>query len=194
MRRGKSPDRPLWPAFPFPFFTRMSDSDLADLWAFLQALPPVAQDDRPHEIRPGRFARWAWHTFAFAPRRFRPPEGDGMLVRGAYLAEAVGHCEGCHTRHNAFGKVSGRHPYAGADGPPEDTPNITPHADGIADWSRADLVSFFEVGWTPGGDVIGGGMIPVIRDGTSKLSPADREALATFISSLPPEPSVDGER
>jgi len=194
IRRGKSPERRLWPAFPFPFFTKMTDADLADLWAFLRALPPVEQEERPHEIRPGGLARWAWHTFAFSPDPFRPPDGDARLVRGAYLVEAVGHCAGCHTPRNAFGNPSRRHPYAGAQGPPYDTPNITPHADGIGDWSRADLVWFLESGMTPDGDAVGGGMRHVIRDGTSMLPPADREALATFFGSLPPEPSADAER
>ncbi len=194
MRRGKSADRLLWPAFPFPFFTKMTDPDLSDLWAFLQTVPAVAQEDRPHEIRPGGFARWAWHTFAFAPKRFRPPDGDDPLGRGAYLAEAIGHCEGCHTPRNAFGNRSGRHAYAGAEGPPYDAPNITPHADGLAEWSHADLTLFLETGFTPDGDAVGGGMRHVIRDGTSKLTAADREALATFVASLPPEPSEDSER
>jgi mono/diheme cytochrome c family protein len=194
MRRGRSPDRRLWPAFPFPFFTKMTDGDLSDLWAYLRTLPPVAEPDRPHEIRPGGFARWAWHTFAFSPRPFRPPDGDAVLARGAYLAEAVGHCEGCHTPRNAFGNPSRRHPYAGGEGPPYDSPNITPHADGIEGWSHTDLVWFFDTAVTPDGDVVGSGMGHVIRDGTAKLSAEDREALATFVDSLPAEPSVDGER
>lgn len=191
MRRGRSPDRRLWPAFPFPFFTKMTDGDLADLWAFLRTVPSVTQEDRPHEIRPGGLARWAWHTFAFSPRPFRPPAGDDALARGAYLTEAVGHCEGCHTPRNAFGNPSRRRPYAGASGPPYDVPNITSHPDGLADWSRADLLYFLETGLTPDGDAVGAGMRHVIRDGTAHLPPADREALATFVAALPPEASRD---
>jgi mono/diheme cytochrome c family protein len=189
MRRGRAPDRSLWPAFPFPFFTEMTDTDLRDLWAFLRTLPPVSREDTPHDLRPGGLARWAYHTFAFSPRRFRPPTGDPVLDRGAYLVGVVAHCEGCHSPRNSFGNPSHRFSFAGASGPPSHTPNITPHADGLADWTELDWTWFLESGMLPDGDAVGGDMTHVIHEGTARLTPEDRAAIAAWMRSLPPKPS-----
>jgi mono/diheme cytochrome c family protein len=193
MRRGKSPDRSLWPAFPFPFFTEMTEADLSDVWAFLRTVEPVVQDDIPHDLKPGGLARWGYHTFAFSPRRFKPPTGDPVLDRGAYLVGVVGHCEGCHSPRNAFGNPSNRHAFAGAEGPPYDTPNLTPHADGLAAWTVSDWTWFLESGLLPDGDAVGGGMGHVVREGTSRLTPEDRAAIAAWMMALPPEPSPEDD-
>ena len=65
-------------------------------------------------------------------------------------------------------------------------PNITQK--GISDWSEKDIAYFLESGQTPDGDSAGGSMVSVIRN-ISQLSEADRNAIATYIKSLPP---VDG--
>src|SRR6186713_937578 len=47
MREGRRPDGAhYFPAFPYPSFTRISDADLRDLWAYLRSLP---QSNRPSE-------------------------------------------------------------------------------------------------------------------------------------------------
>jgi mono/diheme cytochrome c family protein len=44
MRDGKRPDGSRYfPAFPYVAFTRISDADLRDLWAYLRSLPPSPQ-------------------------------------------------------------------------------------------------------------------------------------------------------
>ena len=44
MREGRDPQgRPLYPAFPYTSYTRMTDEDLAALKAYLDALPAVSQ-------------------------------------------------------------------------------------------------------------------------------------------------------
>ena len=52
MREGRRPDGAnLFPAFPYPSFTRMSDGDLRDLWAYLRSLPaPLAVSCRYLEV------------------------------------------------------------------------------------------------------------------------------------------------
>ncbi len=62
-------------------------------------------------------------------------------------------------------------------------PNITQK--GLGDWSEKDLAYFLDTGQTPDGDSAGGAMVRVIRN-TSKLSPADRDAIAEYLKSLPP--------
>ena len=42
LREGIAADgRHLFPAFPYPFYTRMTDADIADLYAYLRTLNPV---------------------------------------------------------------------------------------------------------------------------------------------------------
>lgn len=48
MRLGERPDGAnYFPAFPYPSFTRIPDSDLRDLWAYLRSLPPLPEQTSP---------------------------------------------------------------------------------------------------------------------------------------------------
>ena len=67
-------------------------------------------------------------------------------------------------------------------------PNITPHPDGLADWTRADLTGFMEFGMDVDGDYTGGDMADVIDHNLSKLSNADRVAIAEYLMSIEPLP------
>ena len=91
MRHGERPDGAnYFPAFPYPSFTRISDADLRDLWAYLRSLPPAKRASQPHELRfpPGSGAN--------APAA--PP-----TARGEYLVQALGHCGECHTPRSFLG-------------------------------------------------------------------------------------------
>ncbi len=194
MRKGRGPAHGYWPAFPFPSFTRLTDADLADLWAFLGDLEPVDRANVPHETDRGGLARWAWRVFLFEPARFRPERfDDAELARGAYLVDVVGHCGECHNPRSSVGRLKRGQWLAGGTAPPYPAPNLTPHEDGLAGWSHADLESFFEMGMTPDGDFVGRGMRHVIRDGTALLPPEDRAAMARYLLSLEPLPRPETE-
>src|SRR4051795_9140255 len=52
MQKGTRPDGwPYFPAFPYPSFTKITDGDLRDLWAYLRSLPPSTRANHPHELR-----------------------------------------------------------------------------------------------------------------------------------------------
>lgn len=191
MRRGHGErGRMLWPSFPYDAFTHVVDRDLADLWAWLQAAAPAAVPDRPHEVKPRyRGGLGLWRMVAFrAARRW----DDGLSwddagvasirdpsARGHYLAEGLGHCGGCHTPRSAIGVPSRREALGGWE--VMDAPALVP-----LDWSPRELASFLEDGMTPDGDVTGGEMWRVISEGTSRLSAADREALAGWVLAQSP--------
>jgi len=61
-------------------------------------------------------------------------------------------------------------------------PNITQKS---LTYSKDNLIKLFETGETPDGDSLGGEMAKVIGN-LKQLSAADREAIATYILSLPP--------
>lgn len=181
LRDGRSPrGRPYVAAFPYASFTRMSDADLADLWAYLQGVPAVAADERANEVRwpyDTRLATGVWRTFEF--RRDASPED-----RGEYLATGPGHCGECHTPRNAIGGLRTRREFQGAHDPPEPAPDLTGLlAEG---WSQSDVVELLTSGMAPDGDMIGGVMRGLVVDGTSNLPASDREALAAYVLSRAP--------
>ena len=61
-------------------------------------------------------------------------------------------------------------------------PNITQEK--LKDWSVKDIAETLETGMTPDSDFVGGNMAEVVRS-TAQLSAANREAIATYIKSLP---------
>lgn len=194
MTQGVGPSgQQYFPVFPYTSFTRMSRQDLLDMKAYLFSLTPVAQANRPHEMRAPfgwRIGVRAWKLLYFQPGPMKPePDRSPEWNRGAYLARALGHCEECHTPRNLFGGLQRGSRYAGTvDGPDgELAPNITPDPDtGIGSWSSADLVWFLQMGLKPDGDDTQGLMSELIETGYSHLGEEDLRAIADYILSLPP--------
>src|SRR5215469_3370942 len=83
----------LFPVFPYPSFTGMSDQDIADLYAYLQTIAPVAQPSKPHEVGfpfSWRFLQVFWRALFFTQGPLQPVPGQSAeWNRGRYLAEAV---------------------------------------------------------------------------------------------------------
>lgn len=182
----------LFPVFPFTSFTGMTDQDIADLYAYLRSRPAVARPDHPHELKPPfgwRFLLVAWRALFFEEGPLAPVPGrSDEWNRGRYLAEAVAHCEECHTPRNVLGALDHRRAYAGNPKGPDGqkAPNITSDAEtGIGKWSLEDVTDLLKTGQTPDMDFVGSGMAEVVK-GTGLLSDADRHAIAVYIKSLPP--------
>ncbi len=192
MRDGVSPDgRHYYPAFPYGSFTHMTDGDLKDLRAYIFSLPPVARRSRRHELRFPfniRAGVWLWKALYLerGPLAARPGRSR-QWNRGAYLVEALVHCAECHTPRTALGGFRRRFWMAGnSEGPDgERVPNITPDVKtGIGKWSREEIVEALEFGMLPDGDEFVSPMADVVEHGTSKLTPADRLAIAVYLKSL----------
>jgi mono/diheme cytochrome c family protein len=184
--------RYYFPVFPYPAFTGMSDQDIADLWAYLQAQEPVAQRNMPHDIGPPfswRFLQIGWRAWFFTEGPLEPvPDKDAVWNRGNYLANAVAHCGECHTPRNSLGGLRQSAAYSGDPQGPDNLkiPNITPDAEtGIGKWSLAEIADLLKTGQTPDFDFVGSAMSEVVK-GTSKLTDSDRDAIAVYLKSLPP--------
>jgi mono/diheme cytochrome c family protein len=193
MREGLSPaGEHYFPVFPYTAFTGLSDQDLADLKSYLDSLPAIRRENRPHDahlpfsFRPA-LAGWKWLNFL--PARVEDdPALDPATNRGRYLALAAAHCGECHTPRTLSGGLDRTRWLAGSrDGPEgELAPNITPdEKTGIGDWSIPDLVWYLETGLKPDGDDTQGLMSEVIRHGYANLSREDREAIARYVKSVP---------
>lgn len=190
MRFGLRPDGAhYFPAFPYPSFTRIIDSDLRDLWAYLRTLAPSARPSQEHDLRfpfGWRFLVVVWKWLFFAPGPFvANTQQSPLLQRGAYLVEALGHCGECHTARNFLGGPKRDRALAGAaKGPDGDRiPNLTPTR--LKKWDDAELKGFLQTGLTPDGDVAAETMGEVIRNTTAELRPADLAAMIAYLRSLP---------
>jgi len=184
----------LYPSFPFTSYQRMSLDDVRDLYAFLRSLPPVATPSEPHRLAfPFNIRRTlgVWKLLFVDGRAFAPDPGKAAAHnRGAYLVEGPGHCGECHSARNRLGGIMPETRFAGGPDPGGKggwVPNITPHADGLAAWSAKDMEFFLQTGLAPDGYAVASEMADVILN-TSKLSPADRAAMAAYLTALPPRP------
>ncbi|WP_309606365.1 cytochrome c [Phenylobacterium sp.] len=180
----------LYPAFPYPAYSLMKTSDVRDLFAYLKTLPPVARATAPHalnfpfNLRP---AVGFWKLLYFRPHAFvGDPKKSAAWNRGAYLAEGPAHCAECHTERGPLGGPNLDKLYAGApnlEAGGRFASNITPHKDGIGDWSEQDIADFLRSGTDKCfNEPVG--MKDVIAS-TSQLSPADDAAIAAYIHTLP---------
>lgn len=176
----------LYPALPYAAYQHMTAQDVADLYAYLQTLPPSATPSQRHDL-----------SFPFTLRRgiglwkllFLKPDYAiaGALSpdedRGRYFAEALAHCGECHTPRNALGGLDRARWLAGAPNPSGEgrIPNITPAK---LDWSADEVVEYLTSGFTPEYDSVGGHMVHVVEN-LSKLPQSDRQAIAAYLARVP---------
>ena len=193
MKRGVGRDgEHLYPAFPYGAYSVMKTADVRDLFAYLKTLPAVSAPTAPHDLKFPFGLRPAvgfWKLLYFHPKDFAADaKRSAAWNRGAYLAEGPAHCAECHTPRNALGGETQSQLYAGAPNLEANgrfASNITPHKDGIGDWSAQDIADFLKSG-TDKCFNEPTGMRGVIAS-TSKLTDADLGALGTYIHDLPPK-------
>ncbi|MEN3792871.1 cytochrome c [Fulvimarina sp. MAC3] len=196
VKKGVSPDGTnYYPAFPYSSYERISDQDLTDLWAFMQTLPAVAgrapENDIPFpfNIRRG-ISVWklAFLNDPSRPIIVLPDDAGDAVLRGRYLVEALGHCGQCHTPRSFWGAGGLIESEWLAGGPNPDgrgrIPNITPSDAGIGSWSASDIAYYFESGFTPDFDSVGGSMVEV-QENLAKLTDEDRAAIAAYLKAVP---------
>ena len=187
---GVSPEGThYFPAFPYTSYTHARPKDVRDLFGYLKTLPPVAGKVRDHDVPfPFNIRRnvGIWKLLFFDQQPFAPDRSRSAdWNRGAYLVNSFGHCAECHSPRNFLGGIIASQRFAGGPNPEGEgwVPNITQK--GLADWSEKDIAYFLETGQTPDGDSAGGSMTRVIRN-ISQLPESYRNAIATYIKSLPP--------
>ena len=200
LRWGTAPDDSHYlPAFPFPFYNRLAEQDLADIRAFLDSLPAVSRPDLRGAGSTALVAR-ARAAIAVAvmplPGPWRPDPGhDAEWNRGAYLVASVGRCGDCHTARTFLETPDPDGFLAGAPAGPDGKkiPNITPDRKaGIGNWSADDIVGVLADGHTPNFDEVGGAMAEIVKT-TARLSEADRRAIAVYLRSVPAVSTPDAK-
>jgi mono/diheme cytochrome c family protein len=194
LRRGINPaGRHYYPAFPYPSYTRMTGEDIEALYAYLMQQPPAARQNRPHELHwpfSSRPLIANWKAGGFTPGAFSShPDKSTQWNRGAYLANALGHCSECHTPRGFLGiPRADRHLAGTCDGPDGKlVPNITPDRQtGIGNWTCEELTRFLGTGRKPDGSFTGSLMAEVIGTSCMRLTAHDRRSLAIYLQTVPP--------
>ena len=194
MHHGRSRDgRLLYPAFPYPSFTRVTREDSDAIYAWLRSLPPVTQPGLPHRLRfpyNTQAALAVWRAVSFRPGAFvadaaRPAEWN----RGAYLVQGLGHCIACHGSRNVLGAVEEQRGLAGGSIAVENwlAPSLTSAREAsVADWDTQHVIALLKDGRSPRGSVMGP-MAEVVYRSTQHLAEADLAAIALYLKQLPPD-------
>lgn len=191
MQRGVSPDRRhYYPSFPYTSYAKMSVTDVMNLRAYLDTLPAIPGQvtdhalDFPWSLRRG-IGAWKRRYLSTEPV-IRFDAASPLVERGRELVEGAGHCGECHTERDSFGGLVTDRWLAGAPNPEGRgrIPNITPSGKNISEWSAGDIAYYLESGFTPEYDTVGGSMVAV-QENIARLTKADRDAIASYLKSIP---------
>ncbi|VCU70805.1 Alcohol dehydrogenase cytochrome c subunit precursor [Pigmentiphaga humi] len=195
LHHGKTPDGSLlYPAFPYPSYRNVSRADADALFAYLQSLPPAAQENRPHELKFPYDQRWlvaVWRAFYFRPQSDRPDtppeERSEAWLRGRYLVQGLAHCAECHTPRNRLGAMALSAGLAGSriEGQSWYAPPLTgDQATGLGAWTEQDIVELLKTGVSRRSHAAGP-MAEAILQGFQHAQESDLRAMAVYLKSLP---------
>lgn len=191
MREGVSRDGShLFAAFPYNAFSELSDDDVKALYAYLMTRPAISSTVPSNTIPfplDVRFLQEGWKILFFKSQRFRSdPSKSAEWNRGAYLAEALSDCGGCHTPRNALGGEKLRAVYAGTVVDNWDTPPLTSANPSPIPWTQDELFRYLRTGVTPFHGATAGTMTPVIRDALALPVVPDNDvrAIAVYFTDI----------
>jgi cytochrome c553 len=186
IRDGVKPDGHSVVFMPVRDFHEMSDADTAALVAYVQSLPPSNNDPGKLAIRPlarvlywlGNFPLVAAETVDHTTHSRDAPPPAVTAEYGKYLAKG---CTGCHGENFAGQHVPGTPP----DFP--DSANLTPHANGLANWTEADFMRALREGKRPDGRALD----PFMPwKALGQMSDVELRAIWTYLRTVPPQPGM----
>ena len=202
MRRGVARDgHLLYPAFPYPHFTHMTDADIAALYAYLmsrdavQSTAPANQLMFPLNVRP---LMAAWNLFFLHPgveansdidgeansdMPAEPATHDAQLIRGKYLIDGPAHCAACHTPMNLLGAEKRGDAFDGNVIEGWEAPALTTLLSAPKPWTHDQLAAYLRTGLADQHGAAAGPMRAVTQSLTN-ASDADINAMATYLLSL----------
>lgn len=205
MRHGEAPGgKHLYPVFPYTSYAKVSDEDVAAIYAYLKTITPVRSTAPDNELGFPYNQRWAlglWKAIFLDDSRFEPaPDQSEEWNRGAYLVEGLGHCSMCHTPRNFIGANDNSLAMTGGaymtrfDGKLSEwsAPNLTSADSGLAIWTVDDITDYLKLGVSHRAGVFGP-MNEVVLNSTRHLSRDDVRAMAVYLKSLPANAQDSGE-
>ncbi|MEH3085939.1 MAG: cytochrome c [Xylophilus ampelinus] len=192
LHHGRSKDgRLLYPAFPYPNFTRIGREDADALHAFLGTVPAVERENAPHRLRfpyGTQAALAVWRARYFRPGGTAPdPAKSAQWNRGRYLVQGPGHCSACHATRDALGGTDARREFAGGPMPSGGwyAPSLAaPSEAGMQRWPRGEIVRLLGSGVSAQA-AVSGPMAEVVFGSLQHLDPADLDAMAAYLADIP---------
>jgi mono/diheme cytochrome c family protein len=189
LRHGVRPDGRA--TLPVMEFQDMSDEDVVAVISYLRSRPAVRNEVPAHELNLLGKAVMAMLIGPTAPNGTPPatsPPAGPTVERGAYLANSVANCAGCHSpRSMTDGSYTGPRFSGGVmdvDGDPThffSVPNLTPDPETghIVGWSADQFVARFRAG-----KLIEGSHMP--WNAFQRMSNDDLRAIHAYLMSLDP--------
>ena len=198
LRLGVAPDGSrYYPAFPYPYFTKLTRDDILAIRAYLGTLDPVRKATPPPELLfPFNFrvGMRLWNWLYLQPGIIMPDQSKGTeWNRGRYLVEGLSHCGACHTPKNFLGADKQDQAFGGNRVERMFAPRLDAAArSGLKSWSAEDIAEYLQSGRNAKSHA-GELMSEVVAGSTSKMSDRDVKAIAVYLKSLPAgaaEPSI----
>lgn len=200
MHDGRSPDGGLiYPAMPFPAYTKVTREDSDAIFAYLKSVPPQHVPNKQNQLNfpyNNRSLIIGWRTLFFQAGTFKPdPSKSAEWNRGAYLVEGLGHCSMCHSPINALGGTSESQAFQGGLIPMQQwyAPALNGNTQaGLGDWSLEDIADLLRTGVSNRGAVYGP-MSEVVFDSLQYLTDEDTRAMAVYLKSLGQQAPAAGD-
>jgi mono/diheme cytochrome c family protein len=179
----------LYPAFPYPSFTKITQDDAHALWEYLKTVQPVSRQADPHTLRfPYKYRPLlrVWRALYFRAGVFKPDTAQSATWnRGAYLAEGIAHCDLCHVPRTSLGAPDSSSHGRGANvlgwyAPALDRPTEA----GMQSASVADIADLLHNGRATSAATLGP-MAEVVFESLQHAPRADIEAIATYLKARP---------
>lgn len=180
----------LYPAMPYDSYTKMSAGDMDALWAYIATVPAVRNTPPanklpfPLTIRSGL---GVWQSLYFKPGAFVSSEGKSVQWnRGAYLVEALGHCDDCHTPRNFAQGLEPQHQLTGGKVEGWYAPNISGDSlSKVSPWTVEQIARYLKSGVMPGNVKTFGPMQQTIDNSLRYLTDPDLHAIAVYLKDQP---------
>jgi mono/diheme cytochrome c family protein len=177
----------LYPAFPYDHYAKLSDEDVAAIYAFLMSRSAVQSRPPANALPFPLNLRWTvavWDLLYLDRTPFRPdPKQSEAWNRGAYLVQGLGHCGDCHTPRDRLGGEKTAADFAGGMAEGWTAPALTAASPAPLPWNEAQLFRYLHQGWDAAHGAAAGPMAPVTRD-LARASAADVAAIATYVATL----------
>ncbi|MPZ41516.1 MAG: c-type cytochrome [Rhizobiales bacterium] len=187
----------LYPAMPYPWFTKMPRTDVDALKTYLDTIPPARYTPPENDLwlpLRARVSVAGWNLLFFDKGVFKTdPAKSAEWNRGAYIVEGPGHCGACHTPANLLGGPERDRLYEGQSIQNWWAPNLTGRsAYGVATWSKEDVVDYLKDGRNDHA-VASGPMALAIQNSTQHMTDADRAAIAAYLKDPPVGTREEGD-
>jgi mono/diheme cytochrome c family protein len=195
LRHGVRPNGQV--AFPIMEFQNLSDQDIVAVLSYLRSVAPVRNVVPDHDwnvLGKGLLAMVIKPAGPSGQPPVQSPAPGVSIERGAYLANAVANCAGCHSPRNlADGSYTGPRFSGGTmevDGDPDHVfgvPNLTPDAatGHIASWSEERFLARFRAG-------VGHPGSHMPWQAFARMSDDDIRSIYLYLNSLDPMENATG--